>query len=138
MLTMTKVYSVRVIDGDTVEAMIEVWEGTYIKSSIRILGTDAPEIKTNAGKLVKRMVEQWIVGNSIRIEYHEKDKYSGRFLGDILKGPERLSEYLLSSKYARPYQGGLRQRWSDQELLDIESKVPMTSTPSTELIYIGN
>jgi hypothetical protein len=50
----------------------------------------------------------------------DRDKYSDRFIGDIIwenGGVEvRLSEFLLKHKLAKPYTGGRKQKWTDEEL----------------------
>jgi micrococcal nuclease len=77
---------IRVVDGDTVELIIDLGFDTSRKERFRLYGIDAPEMNTAAGKEAK----QWLIGvlgpygaiyvETIQLETKAKrDKY-GRFL----------------------------------------------------------
>jgi micrococcal nuclease len=83
----------RVVDGDTVDIVIDLGFSTFRKERIRLYGIDAPEINTEAGKLAKGFVEEWfwdnprffvetIVADGRSVS--KRDKY-GRYLGVIAK-----------------------------------------------------
>jgi micrococcal nuclease len=81
----------RVVDGDTVDVVIDLGFSTFRKERIRLYGIDAPEINTEAGKLAKAFVEGWFRDNpkffieTIVAEgksISRRDKY-GRYLGVI-------------------------------------------------------
>jgi micrococcal nuclease len=81
----------RVVDGDTVDIVIDLGFSTFRKERIRLYGVDAPEINTEAGKLAKGFVEEWFWDNpKFFIEtivadgknLSKRDKY-GRYLGTI-------------------------------------------------------
>ncbi|MBR3372051.1 MAG: thermonuclease family protein [Rhodobacteraceae bacterium] len=82
---------VRVIDGDTVEAVVALWPGLIAHYSIRVRGIDAPEIRGAAcekeqewGLRAKQQVERlYPVGTSIRLKDVQYDVWSGRMLADI-------------------------------------------------------
>jgi micrococcal nuclease len=48
----------RVVDGDTVDIVIDLGFSTFRKERIRLYGVDAPEINTEAGKLAKGFAEE--------------------------------------------------------------------------------
>ena len=124
---------IRVIDGDTVEVKADRgWKDTKVVS-VRILGTDAPESNTRqnllerqAGKLVTRVVQLWVdrwltEGVQFFASSEDRPKYANRVIGrlwaDSLERPgAELSAFLLVGGFARPYQGGKRPEWSDQDL----------------------
>jgi micrococcal nuclease len=77
---------IRVVDGDTVELMIDQGFSNFTKQTMRLYGIDAPEMNTAAGKEAKA----WLIGvlgpygaiyvQTIQLETKAKrDKY-GRFL----------------------------------------------------------
>lgn len=137
-MTTIEAYSVRVLDGDTVEIMGEVWENIYIKAKVRINSVDTPELSTVAGKLVKQEVVKRLNGNSATIVYVESDKYSGRFVGDVLigNGKEPLSKWLFEKGYCKTYDGGTKSKWTDEELNRIVKSIPITGNElATDIVY---
>jgi hypothetical protein len=124
------IHSIRVIDGDTVEAMVagtEFFKNDYKLLSIRIYGVDTPEKNTLAGKLVKQVVIQTLASyKQPMVIYATEDKYAGRGVGDILDGPNKtwptLASFLFEHGLARAYYGGTKKPWTDKELLEVEKK----------------
>lgn len=118
----------RVIDGDSVEVVLDRGWDESKKMVCRISGVDTPERNTAAGQAVKRFVEQWCIrlGSDLRVQSIAKDKFGGRFIGDLLDkvGCERsLSETLLTHKLAKPYAGGIKLPFTDDELARIVERV---------------
>jgi len=121
----------RVIDGDTVEVEIDRGHNDAKVLSIRILGTDAPESNTRrnplereAGKLVTKVVEQWMldrIETRLYASSEVRPKYAGRTIGRIwpeggLAEGDELSAFLLEGGFVRPYDGGTRDPWPDDHL----------------------
>jgi len=90
----------RVVDGDTVDIVIDLGFSTFRRERIRLYGVDAPEINTEAGKIAKGAVEKWfwdkpkffietIVADGKN--FSKRDKY-GRYLGTIAKQYRDLSD----------------------------------------------
>ena len=86
MIYIYKAELIRVVDGDTVELMIDLGFDTSRKERFRLYGIDAPEMNTAEGKEAKA----WLIGvlgpygaiyvQTIQLETKAKrDKY-GRFL----------------------------------------------------------
>jgi endonuclease YncB( thermonuclease family) len=117
---------IRVIDGDSIALMLDYGNNVASYMTLRILGVDCPEIGTNAGKAVKKVVERWISQiqpDDIRIESHGLDKYKARFDGHIRHKDEidaTLASFLLEYRLARRYDGGKRDPWSEDELKAVE------------------
>ena len=112
---------VRVVDGDTVDALIDCGFSTFKKERIRLYGIDAPESRTRdkaekkrglAAKarlkeLIKEGQNEFIVETSI----DKKGKY-GRLLGEIFRNVDSERSYndmLVSEGHAVEYFGGKKK-----------------------------
>jgi hypothetical protein len=74
---------VRVIDGDTVIAKIDLGFRTWIETKLRLRGIDAPEATSARGLKAKLFLEKIIPkASEIVVKTYKDDKY-GRFLADI-------------------------------------------------------
>lgn len=119
----------RVIDGDSVEIDCDMGFSTYRTVSVRLMGIDAPERGTIAGKGVTGVVRRWVDSVSTskyRLLWvsRELDKY-GRSLGNFVDAEhptESLVKYLLDEKLVRVYDGGKREAWGEDELKAIEER----------------
>ncbi len=105
-----KLTDIRVVDGDTIEATIDLgFRNRIHKQPIRLLGVDAPEAKSKdpeeraQAKQCTERVKELIVGASTVILVSKKlDKY-GRVLGHILlNGNEDLAMILLAEGLVVP------------------------------------
>ena len=113
----------RVIDGDTIDAEIDLGFDVSIKKRIRFMGINTPESRTRdleekaRGLAAKDRVKQLLEGaNTIQLKSHGVGKY-GRCLGelhvDIVDGKEKLTmesinELLIKEGHAVEYDGGKR------------------------------
>lgn len=118
----------RVIDGDTIEVVLDIQFGLTMKTSIRIIGINTPEVRGDkekrAGLAVKSLVEQWLKNHeTIYCQVIKEDKFGGRFDGRIITPTEyTLSEYLLDNKLAQEYDGKTAKNdFTEKELDDIEN-----------------
>lgn len=119
---------VRVLDGDTLEGLADL--GFYInrRVTVRVEGTNAPEIHGDAEKAVgfqvKACVERWLSkapATALWLVSKEVDKY-GRVLGNIevrTTAPTNLSAWLLTTKLAQAYDGGTKHAYTPAELVAI-------------------
>ena len=111
----------KVIDGDTIEARVQIWPGQEIITKLRLRGIDAPEIKGACGPEVKqgeaaRDRLAALIGNQMVIVTEiGPDKYYGRVVARILTtgvdGPVDAGTVLVSERLARPYGGKRRESW---------------------------
>jgi endonuclease YncB( thermonuclease family) len=108
----------RVIDGDTFEARINLWPGLEVTTRVRLRGIDAPELKARcdderikaeaARDALRAMLDQGEVG----ITRVTLDKYGGRVVADAFTAATpNVSAALLDAGYARRYAGGHRDGW---------------------------
>ena len=86
MIYIYKAELIRVVDGDTVELIIDQGFSNFTKQTMRLYGIDAPEMRTEAGKEAKAWL--WEVLQPLETIYVQtiqlstkakRDKY-GRFL----------------------------------------------------------
>jgi micrococcal nuclease len=81
---------VEVIDGDTFDLMIDLGFNTFAKQRMRLYGIDAPEMRTEKGKVLQiNLSRQFLGGVPVIVQSVEaprskqfRDKY-GRFLAII-------------------------------------------------------
>ncbi len=111
----------RVIDGDTLYLAVDLGCDTTLAMTVRLIGLNAPEMNTDAGKAAKAFVEGWVdtyhrssllIGTrlALRTIKDRREKY-GRYLADLvpvdadgqLDAPS-LCQALLDAGHATPYQ----------------------------------
>jgi endonuclease YncB( thermonuclease family) len=108
----------RVIDGDTFEARVNLWPGLDITTRVRLRGIDAPELKARcdderikaegAREALRAVLDQ----GEVAISRVTLDKYGGRVVADAStqRTPD-VSAALLGSGHVRRYGGGHRDGW---------------------------
>ena len=108
----------RVVDGDTIDVVLQLGFDINMKARIRFAGINAPESRTRdpiekeAGLAAKRYVENWCNDGDnqviVETQLDEKGKF-GRILGRILNlEGECLNDEMLALGHAKPYEGGSR------------------------------
>ena len=110
----------RVVDGDTIDVVLDLGFDVSLKARVRFFGIDAPESRTRdaeekmRGLESKAYVENWIDGhdNKIIIEtsLDERGKF-GRILGRVLCPDDEcdcLNDDMVEYGYASEYFGGSR------------------------------
>jgi len=118
-----KISPLRVIDGDTIDAEIDLGFDVKIKKRIRFMGINTPESRTRdleekaRGLAAKDRVKQLLDGcDNITLNSHGVGKF-GRCLGEIMldmvDGQEKLTlvslnELLIKEGHATEYHGGKR------------------------------
>jgi micrococcal nuclease len=103
---------VKIVDGDTLDVIIDVGFDMMRKERIRINRVDTPESKTTnelekkLGLEAKEYVEYWISNQKqIKIKTIKDDKY-GRILGELYgDNGDCLNDLLLQNGYAWEYHG---------------------------------
>ena len=108
----------RVVDGDTIDANIDLGFEVSVKKRIRFMGINAPESRTRdadekvKGLAAKKRVEELLEdAETITVKSHGVGKF-GRCLGELTitqAGKEtNLNELLISEGHAVEYFGGKR------------------------------
>jgi endonuclease YncB( thermonuclease family) len=99
----------RVIDGDTFEALVDLGFGISQKFKVRLDGIDTPEVKTDAGKKAKEFVRQLIEGKEVTLIEGGTEKY-GRALAKVeLVDGRDLTRYLVEQNVGIEYHGGKKK-----------------------------
>ena len=118
-----KISPLKVVDGDTIDAEIDLGFDIKVKKRIRFMGINAPESRTKdleekaRGLAAKDRVKALLDGcENIQLKSHGIGKF-GRCLGeimlDVIDGQEKLTlvslnELLINEGHATEYHGGKR------------------------------
>lgn len=100
---------IRVIDGDTFDALVELGFGVTQKFRIRLYGINTPENNTNEGDKASFIVKKLIENKSVKlIEAKNKDKF-GRALAKVkMENGQDLTDYLIKEGLGVEYHGGCK------------------------------
>lgn len=91
---------VRVVDGDTVDLLVDLGFRVLARQRFRLVGIDCPEARTPAGDLATAFTTHWLDEHpTLEVESHREDVY-GRWLGVIRSGGENLNAALVASGHA--------------------------------------
>ena len=124
---------VKVLDGDTIDVLIDLGFDLYKKERVRIAGVDTPEKRTrdleekelgiHATNWMKDKLTETIKGEeelTIRTELKGGVGKYGRLLGWLYVGEDAVSlnEQMITEGYAWAYDGGTKQK-NFEELREI-------------------
>jgi len=101
---------IKVIDGDTVDAIIDVGFNILIKKRIRLYAINAPETRTKNKKEKQKGLESKkalsaaldMHKGKITIQSHGIGKY-GRIIGELFIEGNSVSEFMVSEGFAEKY-----------------------------------
>jgi micrococcal nuclease len=101
---------VRIVDGDTIDLIIDAGFYIYVQQRIRLKGIDAPETRTldlkekDEGLRAKEWLERELKDRQVTIKTTKEDKY-GRMLGELFTRDHYLSinERMLQEGFAAKY-----------------------------------
>ena len=124
---------VRVVDGDTADAMIDLGFNVWVKNRIRFMGVDAWESRTRnleekeKGLAAKARTKEFLYDISdkpkvCRIKSHGVGKY-GRVLGELFIRDEHGTEIninnaLILEGHAYSYHGEKKKKKDDKKIND--------------------
>ena len=125
---------VKVLDGDTIDVLIDLGFDLFKKERVRIAGVDTPEKRTrdleekalgiDATNWLKKKLEDTIAGDgdelTIRTELVGGTGKYGRLLGWLYINEDLISlnEQMITEGYAWEYDGGTKQK-NFEELREI-------------------
>ena len=125
----------RVVDGDTVDADIDLGFNLFTKDRIRLYGIDTPESRTRnkkekaLGLASKERLKEIIKSAEpmpgkrgkkqifLQTSKDGKGKF-GRILGTLWVNGQNVNDLLITEDHARPYMGGNKNElgeWTKQE-----------------------
>lgn len=109
---------VRVIDGDTYTMDVRIWPQLTIRTNVRLLTADTPELRggTPCARLMARNAQDfaamWLASaKSIRIDDARPDAFGGRMLARVMADGADLGEHLIAANLARAYRAGDTAPW---------------------------
>ena len=103
----------RVVDGDTVDALVDLGFDTWKKVRIRMVGMNAPESRTSdleekaRGIAAKIRLEELLGEGKFILESQGVGKY-GRCLGILFVDDININKTLIQEGHATEYYGGKR------------------------------
>ena len=103
---------VKVVDGDTVDVLIDLGFDVHVKGRVRLLGINAPESRTRdkeekkKGLAAKARLKE-LCKNKVLLKSHGKEKY-GRILGELFVDGASLNTIMVAEGHAEKYDGGKR------------------------------
>ena len=108
---------VRVVDGDTVDILVDLGFGLTKKERVRVAGIDTPESRTRdlyekkLGKEAAAYLTEQLADGNIIIKTENDCKY-GRMLGWLYKEGQTLSiqEDMINRGYGWSYDGGTKEK----------------------------
>jgi len=101
---------IRIVDGDTIDAEIDLGFEVFVKKRIRLFGINAPETRTKnldekrAGLSSKRRLEELLGASDgkFKLKSHGLGKY-GRCLGEIFIDNVSINNLLIKEGHAEVY-----------------------------------
>jgi endonuclease YncB( thermonuclease family) len=108
----------RVIDGDTFAARVQLWQGVSVDTHVRLRDIDAAELHARCARefakaiAARAALQTMLADGSVTISRVGTDKYGGRIDASVAtrRIPD-VSAALLRGGYARRYDGGRRGSW---------------------------
>ena len=105
----------RVVDGDTIDATVDLGFDTHKKIRIRLVGINTPESRTRdleekaRGLAAKHFLKDLLANHKIHfiLHSHGVGKY-GRCLGNLFLGEQNVNDLLINEGHAVEYTGGKR------------------------------
>ena len=117
----------RVVDGDTVDVVIDLGFDIHFATRVRLYGMDTPESRTRnkdekvRGLMSKDFLKEWMEKDDviIRTRKDKKGKF-GRVLGEMLVLGENVNKLMVKECYAVEYYGQSKDDIEKQHMLNRE------------------
>jgi len=134
---------IAVIDGDSMKVELDLGYKVFTSLSVRLLNLDTPEKHTETraeGEFVLDHVVNWVKSakGPLFVISERLDKF-GRSLAEVIWNEyndngffvarHSLNSHLLGVKFARPYEGGKRADWTEEELAPIREAMEAAAHP---------
>lgn len=111
----------RVVDGDTVDAQVDLGFSVYVRIRFRLLGINAPEMRSTneaerkAGMAARDFLANLIHSKPLTVKSERpvaQEKY-GRWLGQFfLEDGTSISSAMVMGGHAKRYDGGKREAFT--------------------------
>ena len=115
----------RVVDGDTVDVVIDLGFDIHFATRVRLYGMDTPESRTRnkdekvRGYMSKDFLEEWMEKDDviIRTRRDKKGKF-GRVLGEMIVRGENINKLMIKECLAVEYCGQSKDDIEKQHMLN--------------------
>ena len=117
----------RVVDGDTVDVVLDLGFDILYKSRVRLYGIDTPESRTRnkdekaRGKMATAYLKQAISdGDKVVIQTKLKDSRGkfGRVLGDVVIDGLNINQTMVENNYAVKYYGQSKEEIEEEHQIN--------------------
>ena len=102
----------RIVDGDTVDVIIDLGFSIFYSTRVRLYGIDTPESRTRnkdekvRGLLSKDYLKEWLDQGGVVIRtYRDKRGKFGRVLGEMVVGGRNINLLMVDENLAVKYEG---------------------------------
>lgn len=108
----------KISDGDTFDARVQVWPGIAITTKVRLRGIDTPELKARCpeerakAEAARQALGKILAEGNVELSRVGLDKFGGRI--DAVASTRSTSDVsaaLLRAGLGRSYSGGRREGW---------------------------
>jgi micrococcal nuclease len=96
-----------VVDGDTVDALVDLGFKVQIAQRLRLARVDTPERTQANYQTAKDFVKNLVEGKEVTITTHKISKW-GYFLADVVVEGRDVSDMLIAANLGKPYSGGTK------------------------------
>ena len=98
--------AVKVVDGDTFDAVLRIWSTVSVHERVRVYGVDTPELKgetKDAAVAAASFTQAWLARGAFDLRTCGRDAF-GRVLGIVSRGGEGvLAQDLITAGHGVPY-----------------------------------
>ena len=108
----------RIADGDTFEARVQVWPGIAITTLVRLRGIDTPELKARCpaervkAEAARAKLTAILAEGAVEISRVGLDKFGGRIdAAASTRSTPDVAAAILQAGLGRSYSGGRRESW---------------------------
>jgi len=118
----------KIVDGDTIDVMLDLGFDIKYKSRVRLFGIDTPESRTRDkvekkyGLMAKKFLQENLKKGKLVIKTHkgsETGKF-GRILGEIYVNGVNINQLMCSKYHAVEYYGQSKESIEEQHLKNRE------------------
>ena len=120
----------RIVDGDTVDVIIDLGFSIHYSTRVRLYGIDTPESRTRdkdekaRGFLSKAYLTDWLEKGDVIIRTHrdKKGKF-GRVLGEMVVGGKNINLLMVDENHAVKYEGQSKDDIKKEHLVNREKLI---------------
>lgn len=100
-----------VVDGDTVDAEIDLGFQLKIKQRLRLNGIDTPERGQVGYQEAKDALAKFVLDKEVLVTTYKTSKY-GQYLAEIEFDNQNINLLMIEQKFAKSYFGGTKESWT--------------------------